>query len=119
MSIFVCWIIFPLLIGLIAIGCGLLVEAIAGFRLPGALVPPVGIAVVIVAGDFATMTGATAQLATPLVVALAVAGYGLSYPWRGRRIEGWAVAAAVAVFAVYAAPIVLTGRATFAGYITL
>jgi len=119
MTVFVCWIVFPVLLALVAIGCGLLVEVIAGYRLPWALVLPIGIAVVIIAGDLTTMTGTTASLTTPLVIALAVAGYGLSYPWRGRRFDGWAVAAALGVLAIYGAPIVLTGHATFAGYITL
>jgi hypothetical protein len=118
-TLLVCWLVFPLVLGLVSLGCGLLVEALAGTRLPRPLVPVVGIALVIVAGDLATATGATARLATPLVIALAVAGYGLSYPWRTRRIDPWPVAAAAAVFAVYAAPIVLTGSATFAGYVTL
>ena len=72
----------------------------------------------IVEADLVTMTSATAQLATPLAVALAVAGYGLA-DRRGRRVDGWALGCGVGVFAVYAAPIVLSGRATFAGYITL
>ena len=35
------------------------------------------------------------------------------------RVDPWALGAAVAVFAVFAAPVVLSGQATFAGYITL
>ena len=42
----------------------------------------------------------------------------LSRPWRP-LLEGWAWAAAAGVFAVFAAPIVLSGRATFGGYIKL
>jgi hypothetical protein len=134
LSIFVCWAVFPLALGAVALGCGLLVEVLAGSHLRGALVPVVGLAVIIVVGDFATMSSATARLTTPLVVVLAVCGYGLSLPrrgWRldrpamltgplgGRGVDGWAVATAVAVYAVYAAPIVLSGSATFAGYVTL
>src|SRR5438552_5512867 len=119
MTLFICWVVFPLVLGMIAIGCGLLVERAADFRLPGALLLPIGFAVVIVAAALATMTGATARLATPFVLVLAVAGYGLSYPWRGRRLDRWALACVVGVFAVFAAPIVLSGQATFAGYITL
>jgi hypothetical protein len=118
-SIFLCWVVFPLAIWLVALGCGLLVETISGYTLPGPLVPVVGLAVVIVVGDFATMTSATARLATPLAVALSLSGYGLSLPLRGRRLDRWALASGVAVFAVYGAPIVLSGSATFAGYITL
>jgi len=73
---------------------------------------------VILAGQFATLTDATAELAGPLVVALAIAGLALSPPWRA-QLEAWAWGAAAGVFAVFAAPIVLSGRATFAGYIKL
>jgi hypothetical protein len=73
---------------------------------------------VILAPQFATLTGATAELSGPLVVALAVAGLLLSPPWRDLP-SPWPVVAAVGTFAVFAAPIVLSGQATFAGYIKL
>jgi len=38
---------------------------------------------------------------------------------RPLRVDPWALGTAVAVFAVFAAPVVLSGQATFAGYITL
>jgi hypothetical protein len=119
MTLFLCWIAAPVVVGLVAIGCGLAAQCASGFRLPQALVPPLGVAVVIVAVDVVTLTDATAQLAAPLVVALAVAGYALSLPWRLRSIDGWAASCAVVVFVVYALPIVLSGEPTFAGYITL
>ena len=79
---------------------------------------PAGLTVVILAGQFATLADATAELAGPLVVGLAAAGLLLSAPWRARP-DLWAYGAAVGVFAVFAAPIVLSGEATFAGYIKL
>jgi hypothetical protein len=119
MTLFVCWVVFPLVLGLLCLGGGLFVEQLAGVRLPGPLLLPVGLATLIVVASFATTNAATAKLATPAVVALAVAGLGLAAPWSGRRFGGGALVAAVGVFAVYAAPIVLSGKATFAGYITL
>jgi hypothetical protein len=113
------WILFPVLSIALCLGCGLLLEAAAGRRLPGLLLAPAGFGVVVVVAGVATAGDATAQLATPAVLALAVAGAGLTYPWRGRRPERWAVAAALAVFAVYAAPVVLSGNPTFDGYIKL
>jgi hypothetical protein len=113
------WVVFPAVLTLVVLGCGLLVEKLSGFKVPGALLPVLGLALLIVAGDFATAFAATAQLATPLVLLLSLAGYGLSYPWRGRRLDRWALTSALGVFAVYAAPIVLSGSATFAGYISL
>ena len=102
----------------LSLGCGRLLEVASGARLPGALVLPSGLALVLLAGQFATLTGATAELAGPLVVALAVAGL-VSTPLRLYRPDPWALGAAAAVFAVFAAPIVLSGEATFAGYIKL
>ena len=53
------------------------------------------------------------------MTALAVAGVVLSPPWRRGRVEPWTAAAAAAVFAFYAAPVVLSGAATFTGYVKL
>jgi hypothetical protein len=79
---------------------------------------PVGFVVVILAGEFATLTGATAQFAAPLAAGLAIAGLLLG-PIKWRRPDLWALGTAIAVFAVFAAPVVLSGEATFAGYIKL
>lgn len=119
MSIFVAWVVFPLVLAAVSIGCGLLLEQVAGRPLPGPLLVPAGLALVIVVAGFATLTEATAELATPGAVAAAAAGFALAWPWQARRVDWWAAAAAVGTFAVYAAPVVLSGSATFAGYITL
>ena len=77
-----------------------------------------GFAAIVVAAGFATMSDATAELATPVVVALAVAGL-LTGRGRLRRPASWGLAAVLVVFGAYAAPIVLSGEATFAGYVKL
>src|SRR5919204_4074361 len=115
----VCWIVFPVVLALLSLGCGLLLEFAAGARLPGALLPCAGLAVVIVAAHFPALTGTTAELSAPLVVALAVVGFAVSLPDRRLRPDPWAVAAALGAFAVFAAPFVLSGEATFGGYIKL
>jgi hypothetical protein len=113
------WIAFPVVLLAIAVGCGLLLERATGDRL-GPLLVPAGLAVVIVAANFTTMSAATVQVATALVIVLAIAGYALSWPFQWlRRPDGWAGACAVGVFAVYAAPIVLSGDNTIAGYMKL
>lgn len=118
MELMIAWILLPLVLVALCAGCGLLVEWLVATRLPGALVPAVGFAVIVVVAQVPTLWDATAELATPLVVALAVAGVALS--WGSRRPpEPWAVGLAVAVFCVYSAPVVLSGQATFAGYIRL
>jgi hypothetical protein len=115
----VSWALFPLLLALVSLGCGLLLERVAGVRLPGPVVPAAGFAVVVVAVHFTTSSDATAELSVPLVVALAILGLALSPPWRRGTVDGWATATALGVYAVFAAPVVLSGEATFAGYIKL
>jgi hypothetical protein len=119
MTLLVCWLVFPLVLSVLGLGCGLLLERAAGRRLPGVLLIPAGLALVVVAAHLATATDATAKLAVPLVVVLAVAGIALSPPWRRGPIDWWAAGTAAAVFAVFAAPVVLSGQATVAGYLKL
>ncbi|HUK97475.1 MAG TPA: hypothetical protein VLV46_07445 [Gaiellaceae bacterium] len=118
MTIWIAWLVFPLVLGALSLGCGLLAERVARVEIPSPLLLPLGFAVQIAAAEFAIIGGRAAPLATPLVVALAVAGAGLSLPWT-RRLGGWWLAPVVAVFAVFAAPFVLSGLATFGGYIKL
>lgn len=109
----------PLGLGLLSLGCGLLVERAAEIRLPGALLLPAGFALVSVAAQFPALSGSTASLAAPLAAALAVVGFALSPRLRRPRLDVAAVAAFLAAFLVYGAPTVLSGRATFDGYIKL
>ena len=119
MTLLTAWVVFPLVLGVLSLGCGLLLEQAAGVELPGPLLLPAGFAVVSLAAQMAILFGPTVQFATPAVIALAVAGFGLALPLPRKRLDGWAAAAAGAVYCVFAAPIVLSGRATFAGYIKL
>jgi hypothetical protein len=119
MTLLVCWLVFPLALVALGLGCGLLLEAASAVRLPTYLLPGAGLAVMVVAVSFTTMTDATAELSIPLVVTLAVAGFLISPPWKRRKLDRWAVASAVAVFAAFAAPVVTSGAVGFAGYIKL
>jgi hypothetical protein len=84
------------------------------------LLIPTGLASIIVVAQFLTLADTTAELASPVVVIGAVAGLIFLWPSASRgRLDPWAAATAVAVFAVFAAPVVLSGQATFAGYIKL
>src|SRR2546423_9199544 len=95
----IAWLVFPLVLLAVSFGCGLLVERIAGWRLPGALLPSVGLGLVIVVAELATDNRSTVWLATPGVVILALAGYALSLPRvRALRPDGWAAAAALGAF---------------------
>lgn len=119
MILVVAWILFPLLLSVLALGCGLLLRTASGYRIPGVLLLPSGAAVLIVAASLATASAHTASLAVPLVVALAVVGLGLELPWRRPRGDFSPALSALAVYLVYSAPVVLSGQATFAGYIKL
>jgi len=109
---------FPVVLGVLSLGCGLLVRRAAGIELPQSLLLPLGFAAVSVVGLIPVVLGSTAPLATPVVVTLAVLGIGLSLPAR-IRVRGWWLVAMLGVFVVFAAPFVLSGGATFGGYIKL
>lgn len=120
MDLLAAWLLYPLALGLLSLGAGLLVERLAAWRLPGPLLVPVGFAALLALARLVTAQSATAKLALPVVAAFAVAGLiagrrGL----RARRPDRWLALAAVGVFAVYAAPVVLTGEPTLAGYLAL
>ena len=119
MTLVVCWLVYPAVMVALCLGCGLLVDALAGRTVPGALRVPVGVATIVVVAQFTTWSGATAKLTTPLLVLLAIGGVVVRRD-RLRRPTSWApYAAAAAVYAVYAAPIVLTGEPSWAGFVKL
>jgi hypothetical protein len=118
MSIPVAWLVYPLVLLALALGCGRLLEVASRTRLPGALLAPAGLCLMIVVAQLFTLSNGTAELATPAVVALAVAGLVLWSPTR-LRPPGWVLAAGLGTFAVYAAPVVQSGDPTFAGYVRL
>jgi hypothetical protein len=104
----------------LSLGCGLMVERCAGTRLSGPLVLPVGFAGLVVLSLFTTMWSESAPLTAPAVVVLAVLGFLVGgRALVHRRPDWWGLAAAGGVFAVYAAPVVFSGEATFPGYIKL
>ena len=113
------WLVFPLVMAVLSLGCGLLLEHASGMTLPGTLLLPAGFSVICVATQFAHLTDQTAGLVTPTVVALSIGGFGLAFPWQRRPIDRWLITAAVSVYAVFAAPVVLSGRVTFLGYMKL
>ena len=75
-TLLVPWLLFPVVLGLISLGCGLLLERASGAALPGSLLLPGGLAVIVVLGLFTTTLAATASLTIPLVLAAAVLGIG-------------------------------------------
>jgi hypothetical protein len=119
MTLFTCWIVFPLVLALLSLGCGLGVVRLARTPIPEPLLLPLGFATIVVLSSFATLQSSLARFTLPAVLAAAAVGLATSLPRRLPRLDGWAAGVAAATFAVFAAPVALSGEATFAGYIKL
>lgn len=113
------WLLFPLLLLALSVGCGLLVSRASGTALPSPLLAPVGFTVVVLVGEMCSIATWLADLAAPAAAILAIAGFLLGRAELRGSFERFAVYAALGAFAVYAAPIVFSGEPTFTGYIKL
>jgi hypothetical protein len=114
------WLLFPLVLVAVSLGCGLLLQRAAGAgALPNGLLLPAGLALVVVAALFPPLFEPTAFLATPFVVALSAVGFGLAWPFRRPRVDWWGVGAGAGTYLAFGAPVLLLWRETFAGYIKL
>jgi hypothetical protein len=118
------WVLFPLALLAVSVGCGLLVRRIAAGEVSRLLVAPVGFALVVVICAFATSYGWLAPVAAPLVVAAALAGYGLEARAGGiararpklGSASTWPLVAALVAFAAIGGPVFLTGGIGWTGY---
>ncbi len=119
MTLLGAWLVFPVLLGAVTLGSGLLLERCAGIRLAFPLLPGVGLATSVVAMSLFTMFDATAELAVPALVALATGGLVVGASTLRDRAEPWALGAALVTFLAFGAPILASGEATFAGYVKL
>ena len=115
--------LFPLVLLLASLGCGLLVRRLAGGELAGVLLCPVGFALLVVICAFATSYGWLAPAAGPIVGLAAIAGLALeagSRPHLRARVRPgpwlWPVAAALVAFAAVGGPVFLTGSVGWTGY---
>jgi hypothetical protein len=116
----VAWLALPALLLITSSGVGLLVERVLRIRLPGVLVAPLGACTAIVLVMPGYTIGAGAWLGVVVLLAATVAGL---WPARGRLREEvarlmprWAGVTLLAVFALYMAPVVLSGGWTWTGY---
>ena len=117
MSLILSWVLFPLVLAAIGAGWGVIVERAAGARSNDALLLPLGLAAALVVAGTLTAFTATAPAAVTVVALGAVAG--LIFAWPGRRLPLWPLLGAVGVLLVYGAPVLLSGQATFTGYLKL
>ena len=118
MSLILSWVLFPLVLAAIGAGWGVVVERGAGARVNDALLLPLGLAAALVVAGTLTAFTATAPAAVPVVGVGTVAGLALAYAGR-RRLGRWPLLAAVGALLVYGAPVLLSGQATFTGFIKL
>ncbi|MDQ2700298.1 MAG: hypothetical protein M3Y23_03095, partial [Actinomycetota bacterium] len=99
-------------------------ELVSGRRMAPALLPGVGLAAMIAVAGLITCFPDLARYTTASIAALAAAGFAAAafnrtLPWQGHRLSVWPVIGAAGVFFVFGAPVILSGEATFAGYIKL
>jgi hypothetical protein len=110
--------VFPVLLAALAIGAGLLVDRASAGVLPGVLIPPVGLATLIAAAELVAWSGSTAPLTPAALAVVGVAGYAVGLGrLRAARLDPWPIAAAVAVYLIVCAPVILAGRVTLPGYL--
>ena len=142
MSLILAWVLFPLLLAAIGVGWGVLVERAAGTTVNDALLLPLGLAAALVVAGTLTTFASTAPAANSVVAvgtaaglilliwprlpgrAGAAAGLEAASPGRPaarrRMLPGrWPLLAAVGALLVYGAPVLLSGQATFTGYLKL
>ncbi|HEV2059917.1 MAG TPA: hypothetical protein VGR11_11220 [Solirubrobacteraceae bacterium] len=120
MDLLAAWLLYPLALALLCLGLGLLAGRLAGWRFPGVMLLPVGFVTLVALARLLTQEGATARFALPVLVVLALAGLLVQRAWlRSLRPDPWIALAAVGVFAIFGAPIILSGEPTFAGYLAL
>jgi len=141
-SLILSWVLFPLLLAAIGAGWGVLVERTAATRVNDVLLLPLGLAAALIVAGTLTTFSATAPAAIPVVAVGAAAGLillawpslaGRANPAAGRKpaverqtpprrwqLPGlWPLLAAVGALLVYGAPVLLSGQATFTGYVKL
>jgi hypothetical protein len=118
-DLILCWFVAPVALLVTAAGLSMLVERVSGFGVPWTIRPVLGMATMIVIAQFGTSTETTAKLTLPLIIVLAAAGLVL-----GRRLAtplpaGALVGIGVVLFLLFASPFLVSGEATWAGYIKL
>jgi hypothetical protein len=113
---FVAWVVLPAALLALSHGLGSLLAAVARIEPPAALLAPVGAGLAVVVALAGYVAGLSGVLTPLVLVALALSGWVLAI--RGRRIPRPGLGALVwlAAYALYLAPVALTGHWTWLGY---
>jgi hypothetical protein len=120
MRYLIAWAVLPLLVVVTSWGVGLLVDRLARLRLPNGTVVTVGFAASLVSLAIPYQLGLGDPWGAALLVVLALAGLWLGRDRLAASLPDRATAlAALAVYGLYMAPIMLSGQTTFAGYTLL
>lgn len=120
MDLLAAWLLYPVALIALCLGLGLLAGWAAGWRLPGVLLIPVGFVTLLALARLMTQETATAPFALVVLLLLAGAGFVVQRAWlRTLRPDPWMLLAAVGIFAIFGAPVILSGNPTFAGYLAL
>ncbi len=120
MDLLAAWLLYPLALTLVCLGLALLVERLTAWRTPGALILPIGFATLLALARAITASERTVDLALPAIAGLAVVGLLIGRArLRALRPDPWLLAAVGGMAVLLAAPIVLSGEPTFAGYLAL
>ena len=117
MSLILAWVFFPLVLAAIGLGWGATVQWIGGRQQLGPLTIPIGLASAICVAGLLTSFNATAPIAAPLTAIGALLGVG--FVWGRARLGTAPALAAIGVLFVYGAPVIMSGEATFLGYVRL
>jgi hypothetical protein len=118
------WVVFPLAMIVLCLGAGLALRRVSGASaLPLVLVLPAGLAVLVVLCGLLCYFKGTAQLAGPACAVVGVGGLLVGRAALGEirarglgGVDRWALVAGLGAWAVFAAPIVLSGKPGFTGY---
>jgi peptidoglycan/LPS O-acetylase OafA/YrhL len=113
----VAWLGLPALLCAVAVGVGLLGERLARVKLSNALLAPLGACAAVCIVLPVYQLGGTFAVAGPLLCLCAAAGLVLGRRGlRKRLLPGWCALAGAATYAMYMAPVVLSGHWTWLGY---
>ena len=115
--------VYPVVLGLLCAGTGLLVDRISGSFLPGALLVTVGAAGLIAVSQVTTYITPLASATPYVMLALALAGFALgrrrlAMLARGRSLLAPLGLAAIA-YLIALAPVIAAGRPTLSSYMAL
>ena len=110
MSMFLAWIVYPLVLLALCLGLGLLLDGLSGRRLPGVLIVPAGLLPLALGGLVMGLDDGTKDVVVPVIWALAASGVGFAVPWRRGPVDSGRVSLAVVAYTVVAVPMILAGE---------